>query len=163
MFPESLLLLAENVIKTLKKQNLHLVTAESCTGGLIAGCLTAISGASEVINQGFITYANQAKIDLLGIPQALLNEHGAVSEIVSRLMAEGAISGGGGDVSISVTGIAGPGGGSNEKPVGLVHVSVAQNGRDTLHECHVFSGDRNTIRLQTIEVAFKLLLSRIVS
>jgi nicotinamide-nucleotide amidase len=163
MFPVNLLYLAENVIKMLKKQNLHLVTAESCTGGLIAGCLTAVSGASDVINQGFITYANQAKSDLLGVPQAILLEHGAVSETVSKLMAEGAISGGGGDVSVSVTGIAGPGGGSDKKPVGLVHVSVAQNGGDTLHECHIFSGDRDAIRLQTIEAAFKLLLSRKVS
>jgi nicotinamide-nucleotide amidase len=160
MFPEPLIAMAENVIEMLKKQNLHLATAESCTGGLIAGCLTAVAGASDVLNHGFITYANQAKRDLLGVPETQLLEHGAVSEIVSRAMAEGAIASGGADVGVSVTGIAGPGGGSVEKPVGLVHISVAQKGQETLHERHVFSGDRQSIRLQTIEAAFRMLLNR---
>ncbi|MBL6931079.1 MAG: CinA family protein, partial [Rhodospirillales bacterium] len=133
MFPEHLIAMAEDVIETLKRQNLHLATAESCTGGLIAGCLTAVAGASDVLNHGFITYANQAKRDLLGVPEAHLLEHGAVSETVSRAMAEGAIAGGGADVGVSVTGIAGPGGGSAEKPVGLVHIAVAQKGKETLH------------------------------
>ncbi|MBT4934618.1 MAG: CinA family protein [Rhodospirillaceae bacterium] len=160
MFNNQLMALAEDVIKLFKAQNLHLATAESCTGGLIAGCLTAVAGASEVLTHGYVTYANQAKINLLGITQDQLVKHGAVSETVSRAMAEGAISDEHADVAVSVTGIAGPGGGSAEKPVGLVYISVAQKGQETLHERHVFSGDRNAVRLQTIEAAFRLILSR---
>ncbi|NQU55778.1 MAG: CinA family protein [Rhodospirillales bacterium] len=158
MFPEKTLALAEQVIRTYGKQNLKLATAESCTGGLIAGCLTAISGASEVLTCGFITYANEAKINLLGVPEDLLIEHGAVSEAVARAMAEGAIAEPAADVAVSVTGIAGPGGGSPDKPVGLVHISVARSGGETLHERHVFAGDREQVRLQTIEAALRLLL-----
>lgn len=158
MFPDKTLALAEQVIGSYKTQNLKLATAESCTGGLIAGCLTAISGASDVFTHGFITYANEAKIDLLGVSEDQLGEHGAVSEAVSRSMAEGALVAAEADVAVSVTGIAGPGGGSSEKPVGLVHLSVARRGSETLHERHVFSGNREEVRLQTIEVALKLLL-----
>jgi len=158
MFAEQTRALAEQVIITFAKQNLILATAESCTGGLIAGCLTAVPGASDVLSHGFITYANEAKSKLLGVPKDQLQEHGAVSEVVARAMAEGAIAAGGADVAVSVTGIAGPGGGSPEKPVGLVHVAVARVGAETLHERHVFAGDRDAVRLQTIEAALRLLL-----
>ena len=161
MFSNKLVELAENVISACKKHNLKLATAESCTGGLIAGCLTSISGASDVLQFGFVTYTNQAKINLLGVSSSILSEHGAVSEIVSRSMANGAIRTGNADISISVTGIAGPGGGSNEKPVGLVHISVARNHFDTLHESYLFDGDREAIRLQTVTAALKLLLKQL--
>jgi len=160
MFSDKLIGLAEDVISACKNMNLRLATAESCTGGLIAGCLTAVSGASDVLQHGYVTYANQAKINLLGVPADILNKHGAVSEPVSKAMAEGAIESGDADMAISVTGIAGPSGGSDEKPVGLVHISVARTGYETLHERHVFNGDRNAVRLQTIEAALELLLSQ---
>jgi nicotinamide-nucleotide amidase len=161
MFSDKLVELAKNVISACKKYNLRLATAESCTGGLIAGCLTSISGASDVLKFGFVTYTNQAKINMLGVSASILNEHGAVSEIVSRSMANGAIKPGNADISVSVTGIAGPDGGSNKKPVGLVHISVARNHFDTLHERHLFNGDREAIRLQTVTAALKLLLKQI--
>jgi len=161
MFSDKLVELAENVITACKKHNLRLATAESCTGGLIAGCLTSISGASDVLKFGFVTYTNQAKINLLGVSASTLNKHGAVSEIVSRSMANGAIRPGNADISVSVTGIAGPGGGSNEKPIGLVHISVARNHFHTLHERYLFDGDREAIRLQTVRAALKLLLKQL--
>ena len=158
MFAEQTRALAEQVITAYAKQNLTLATAESCTGGLIAGWLTAVPGASDVLSHGFITYANAAKSKLLGVPEDQLREHGAVSDVVARAMAEGVIASGNADVAVSVTGIAGPGGGSPDKPVGLVHIAVARVGAETLHERHVFAGDRDAVRLQTIEAALRLLL-----
>ena len=133
MFSSQLIGLAEEVISACKNNNLQLATAESCTGGLIAGCLTAVSGASDVLQYGYVTYTNQAKINLLGVSAGVLSEHGAVSELVSRTMADGAIRYGYANIAVSVTGIAGPGGGSDKKPVGLVHISVARIDYETLH------------------------------
>jgi nicotinamide-nucleotide amidase len=161
MFSVDLTTLAAEVIKACKKKHLGLATAESCTGGLIAGCLTAVSGASDVLQHGIVTYSNDAKTRLLGVPVDLLMANGAVSEDVSRAMAEGALLADDIDISVSVTGIAGPGGGSAEKPVGLVHISVARTGYETLHERHIFDGDRNDVRQQTIKAALKLLIKRI--
>ena len=161
MFSDELIELAENVIAVCKIHNLRLATAESCTGGLIAGCLTSVPGASDVLQFGFITYTNQAKITLLGVSASNLSKHGAVSEIVSRSMANGAIRSDNADISVSVTGIAGPGGGSNEKPVGLVHISVARKHYETLHKRCSFDGDRDAIRLQTVTTALKLLLKQV--
>ena len=163
MFLNEQVKLAEKVIIACKKRSLRLATAESCTGGLIAGCLTSVSGASEVLQFGFVTYSNQAKINMLGVSTGVLSEHGAVSEIVSKSMANGAISSGNADISVSVTGIAGPGGGSTEKPVGLVHISVAREHYNTMHERHFFDGDRDAVRSQTITAALNLLLKQIVS
>jgi len=157
MFPDHLIDLAEQVIRAYSKGNLKLATAESCTGGLIAGCLTAVSGASDVLTHGFITYANEAKMNLLGVPKSQLIKHGAVSETVARSMAAGALTKTT-TIAVSVTGIAGPGGGSPEKPVGLVHIAVARTGAETRHERHVFTGERAAVRLQTIEAALKMLL-----
>ena len=161
MFSNKLIGLAEDVISACKKNNLQLATAESCTGGLIAGCLTAVSGASDVLHYGYVTYTNQAKINLLGVSASVLGEHGAVSELVSKTMAGGAIRSGDANIAVSVTGIAGPDGGSDEKPVGLVHIAVARIDCETLHERHLFEGDRETIRLQTIAAALELLLSQV--
>ena len=161
MFSSKLIDLAEEVISACKNNSLQLATAESCTGGLIAGCLTSISGASDVLQYGYVTYTNQAKINLLGVSAGVLSEHGAVSELVSRTMADGAIRSGDANIAVSVTGIAGPGGGSDKKPVGLVHIAVARIDYETLHERHLFEGDRKAIRLQTIAAALQLLLSQI--
>ena len=160
MFSGKLIKLAEKVILACKKNNLRLATAESCTGGLISGCLTAVSGASKVLHCGYVTYTNQSKINLLGVSANTLTEHGAVSEIVSISMANGVIERGDADISVSVTGIAGPSGGSIEKPVGLVHISTARKNYKPLHERHLFDGDRDAIRLQTVETALALLLKQ---
>jgi nicotinamide-nucleotide amidase len=160
MFSEDTCRLAEKVISFCKRNNLRLATAESCTGGLIAGCLTSISGASDVLQYGYITYTNQAKINLLGVSASILDEHGAVSEIVSRSMANGAIRPSSVDISVSVTGIAGPSGGTSQKPVGLVHISAARDHFETLHERHLFDGDRDAIRMQAVKVALELLLKQ---
>jgi nicotinamide-nucleotide amidase len=161
MFSSKLIDLAEDVISSCQNNNLQLATAESCTGGLIAGCLTAVSGASDVLHYGYVTYTNQAKINILGVSASILREHGAVSELVSRTMADGALKSGDANIAVSVTGIAGPSGGSDKKPVGLVHIAVARTDYETLHERHLFEGDRQAIRQQTIAAALELLLSQV--
>jgi nicotinamide-nucleotide amidase len=160
MFPEDIQILARQVIETAVARGLVLVTAESCTGGLVAGALTAIAGSSAVVERGFVTYSNASKTDLLAVPADLIEAHGAVSEPVARAMARGALAGSGADLSVSVTGVAGPGGGTAEKPVGLVHFSaVGPNGE--IHAMHRF-GDigRDQVRLASVRVALGLLLER---
>jgi len=120
----------------LSRRGWHLTTAESCTGGLVVGLLTEIPGSSDVVERGFVTYSNEAKIDCLGVDPATLDKHGAVSEPVARQMAEGALIHSNADMALSVTGIAGPGGETDTKPVGLVHIALARTGRPTEHrEC----------------------------
>ena len=162
MFSTKLLKLAEKVVTVCEKNNLRLATAESCTGGLISGCITAVSGASVILHCGFVTYTNQSKIKLLGVPANILTKHGAVSEIVAKSMANGAINSSDADISVAVTGIAGPKGGTKDKPVGLVHLSAARKDCKTLHERHLFDGDREAIRLQSVKTAFRLLLKQVV-
>src|SRR5690606_23911427 len=116
------------------KQGLTIATAESCTGGLIIGTLTEIAGSSAAVDRGFITYSNQAKTDLLGVPAELIAQVGAVSREVAIAMAEGALARSPADLAVAVTGIAGPGGGSTDKPVGLVHFGAARRGQPTRHE-----------------------------
>lgn len=158
MFPPALMALAETVLTEARKKGWRIATAESCTGGLICGLLTEIPGSSDVVERGFITYSNEAKSDLLGIPFAVIQDNGAVSETVARAMAEGAVQHSMAQLAVAVTGIAGPGGGTPDKPVGLVHMAVAGEGRPTLHEEHRF-GDigRTEVRLKTVEVALRLL------
>ena len=163
MFSVKIIKLAERVILACAKNNLRLTTAESCTGGLISGCLTAVSGASKILYCGYVTYSNQSKTKLLDVSANILNEYGAVSEIVSKSMANGAIKSGDAEASIAVTGVAGPSGGTTEKPVGLVHISAARKNYKTLHESHFFEGDREAIRLQTVEAALNLLLKQVES
>jgi len=161
LFDPALIAVGENVLSACRRQGLRLGTVESCTGGLIAALLTSISGASDVLDRGFVTYANFAKTDLVGVPEEMLARHGAVSEEVARAMAEGALAPGSVDIAVSVTGIAGPGGGSPEKPVGLVHMAAALSGHETLHRRHLFEGDRARIRLQAVRAALELLLQRL--
>lgn len=151
MFPESIMYLASQILTKCRTAGLHLVTAESCTGGLISGCLTAVAGSSDVVDRGFVTYTNKAKQQMLGVPVILFDTVGAVSEDVARAMAQGAITNSDSDISISVTGVAGPGGASSDKPVGLVHMAVGLKGGQILHECHLFSGSRNAVRMSTVE------------
>jgi len=151
---------AAQVLEACHRAGLKLVTAESCTGGLVAGCLTSIPGSSEVYDRGFVVYSNKAKHDLLGVPGGLIASVGAVSEEVARAMADGAIARSEATLSVAVTGIAGPGGGSAAKPVGLVHIAAARTGHATLHERHLFTGDRDAIRKQAVDAALDLLLRR---
>ena len=155
--PAPLLDRAARLLDRLRTQRLLLATAESCTGGLIAAGLTAIAGSSDVVERGFVTYSNAAKGELLGVPAALLARHGAVSAQVARAMAEGALGRAPVDVTVAVTGIAGPGGATAGKPVGLVYLAAARKGRETLVERHQFPGDRAAVRLATVEAAFELI------
>ena len=157
MFPKPVRKLAEAVLNTARQSGLKIATAESCTGGLIAGALTEIPGSSDVVDRGFVTYSNQAKCDMLGVDIEMLIAHGAVSEPVARAMAEGALAHSGADVAVSVTGIAGPGGGAANKPVGLVHIACARKGHETLHERRIFTGDRGGVRMSTVKAALKLV------
>jgi nicotinamide-nucleotide amidase len=134
-----------------------LATAESCTGGMIAAALTDIAGSSAVVERGFVTYSNAAKTELLGVDAAVIQTKGAVSQEVAAAMAEGALAHSHAAVAVSVTGIAGPDGGSAEKPVGLVWFGLAAGGTVTT-ERHVFAGDRAAVRLQATERALSLLL-----
>jgi nicotinamide-nucleotide amidase len=161
LFPPDIMDRAARVIATCKAQGLTIATAESCTGGLIAGALTEIAGSSDAFGRGLVTYANDAKVALLGVARDVLAVEGAVSEPVARQMAEGALERSGADVAIAVTGIAGPGGGSPEKPVGLVHFGCARRGFETLHLREVFPGDRTGVRLATVRAALDLVLRRI--
>lgn len=160
VFAPALLAQAEAVLTACRAQSLTLTTAESCTGGLIAGLITSIPGASDVFTHGFVTYANEAKSGMIGVPAALIASHGAVSAQVARAMAEGAREVAGSSIAVSVTGIAGPGGGSAEKPVGLVHIACA-GPKGTEHARHIFSGDRDNIRLQAVAAALTLISQQI--
>ncbi|WP_137176634.1 CinA family protein [Roseomonas sp. AR75] len=148
---------AASLLAMLQARKLTLATAESCTGGLIAAALTAISGSSATVLAGYVTYSNEAKTRLVGVPEAMLAAHGAVSEPVARQMAEGALADSGADIAVSCTGIAGPSGGSAAKPVGLVFIGCARRGAPTRVERHVFPGDRTAVRAATVDAALALV------
>lgn len=150
--------LAEQVLAACRAKKLMLATAESCTGGMIVAALTDIAGSSDVVERGFVTYSNAAKTELLGVPAALIARVGAVSEEVARAMASGALAHAPVDLAVAVTGIAGPGGGTAEKPVGLVHFGVARRGGAVRAERHVFPGDRSAVRRATVARALQMLL-----
>jgi nicotinamide-nucleotide amidase len=150
--------LAAAVLATCRGKKLKIVTAESCTGGLIAANLTAIAGSSDVVERGFVTYTNEAKTEMLAVPAPLFGSVGAVSEEVARAMAEGALKHSHADIAVSVTGIAGPGGETPGKPVGLVHLAAARKGGKVIHERHVFKGNRGEVREQSVMVALDLIL-----
>ena len=140
-----------------RKAGRRLATAESCTGGMVAARLTDIAGSSDVVERGFVTYSNEAKIELLGVSAELIQHYGAVSAQVARAMAEGALAHSRADIAISITGIAGPGGAVPGKPVGLVYLAVASKGRDTKVERQHFDGDRTAVRGAALERALELL------
>jgi nicotinamide-nucleotide amidase len=159
MFPQPILDVSARLLAEARGKGLHIATAESCTGGLIAGALTAISGSSDVFDRGTVAYANQAKTDMLGVSAHLLKQHGAVSAEVARAMADGALANSTADIAVSCTGIAGPGGGSAEKPVGLVYLAVARKNRKTRHiECRFGEISRHEIRTRTVVTGLQLLL-----
>ena len=145
------------LLEQCRARGLRLATAESCTGGLIAAALTAIAGSSDVIDRGFVTYSNAAKTEMLGVPAELIAAVGAVSEAVAARMAEGALQRSAADLAVSVTGVAGPGGGSAEKPVGLVWLGVAVRGADTHTARHLFPGDRAEVRRRSVAAALDMV------
>lgn len=156
MFDAETEALAMEVLAACRARNWRLATAESCTGGLVAAALTAIADASEVVDRGFVTYSNAAKRTLLGVPGETIAAFGAVSDEVARLMAMGALSRAGVDLAVSVTGIAGPGGGTAEKPVGLAYLGVATKD-GARSERHVFPGNRTDIRRAATIRALEML------
>jgi nicotinamide-nucleotide amidase len=161
MISQALLDDAAALLDACRAKRLKLATAESCTGGLIAAVLTAIAGASDVVERGFVAYSNAAKTELLGVPAELIGRVGAASEPVAERMAQGALLRSHADIVVSVTGVAGPGGGSAEKPIGLVCFGLAQAGRPTLVERQNLPGDRTAIRLAAVQRAFALIRGRL--
>jgi len=149
---------AETLIRRYTERALKIATAESCTGGLVAALLTEIPGSSAVVERGFVTYSNEAKTDLVGVPADLISAHGAVSEPVARAMAEGAIARSRADIAVAITGIAGPGGATPTKPVGLVHFALASKGASTRHlERRYGDLGRETVRACAVDDALGLL------
>ncbi len=158
MLPSALQDEAARLLEAFRSRRIRIATAESCTGGLIAALLTEIPGSSDVLERGFVAYSNAAKIEMLGVPAHMIAAHGAVSEAVARAMAEGALRASQADVSIAVTGVAGPGGCSAAKPVGLVHLAAAHKGEATLHrECRFGDIGRDLVRQRCVEVGLALL------
>jgi len=158
MFPLGLVADAAELLAKYREAGLKIATAESCTGGLVAGLLTEIPGSSDVVERGFVAYSNAAKKQLLGVAAEALAAHGAVSEATARAMAEGALAASLADVAVSVTGVAGPGGGTTMKPVGLVWFACARRGFATVHREERF-GDigRGKVRVASVRVALALL------
>ena len=164
MFDSALRESAQKLLIDLEARSLMMVTAESCTGGLISALLTEIPGSSTVIERAYVTYSNEAKMQCLGVPQDMLDTHGAVSQPVAIAMAEGAIGNSNAQVAVAVTGIAGPGGETPGKPVGLVHVAAAREGRPTAHqECRFGDIGRSEVRLETVRAAIDLLSSQLTA
>lgn len=158
MFPDRLRNLAMLVLDDAERARLKIVTAESCTGGLVAALLTDIAGSSAVFERGFVTYSNKAKEEMLGVPGDVLADFGAVSEPVARMMAEGALANSRANISVAITGVAGPGGGTRMKPVGTVHIACARENRAIIHEM-LQLGDigREGIRMAAVETALNLI------
>ena len=161
MLPEATLDQARSLLAQMDAKGMTLATAESCTGGLIAAALTAIAGSSSVVMAGFVTYANDAKQKMVGVRTETLAAQGAVSEDVAREMAEGARARAGVSLALSCTGIAGPGGATPGKRVGLVFIGCAREGAATLVERHIFPGDRAAVRAATVAAALDLAARRI--
>lgn len=161
LFPEDVVTLATRVVEASAKARLQIATAESCTGGLVAAALTAVPGSSSVVERGLVTYSNAAKVALLGVPENLIDTDGAVSERVALAMARGALRGSGVDIAVAVTGIAGPGGGSPDKPVGLVHFAVSGPAGTRHAERRFPDTGREAIRLDSVRVALGMLLDQV--
>lgn len=157
MFSEDVIERAAALLDACAADGLKLATAESCTGGLIAAVLTDVPGSSRVVDRGFVTYSNEAKTALLGVPSDLIMAHGAVSEPVVKAMAEGALAQSDADLVVAVTGVAGPGGGTPDKPVGTVHLAAARRGQAPHHRAERFDGDRRAVREATVVRALEML------
>ena len=157
MFSDTLRARAESLLVAARAKGLKIATAESCTGGLVTGLLTEIAGSSDVVERSFVTYSNEAKEQMLGVPHDMLVAYGAVSEQVARAMAQGALKHSRADLAVSVTGVAGPGGGTKDKPVGLVHFAAARGDKVVHRECHFGDIGRSEVRLASVDVALTML------
>ena len=160
MFPQDMLAEVEALLAAARARGWRVTTAESCTGGLIAGLLTAIGGSSDVVDGGAVTYSNAAKTRMLGVPPETIAAEGAVSEAVARAMADGARRTADVDLAIAVTGVAGPGGGTAAKPVGLVWFGLASPA-GVIAESRIFPGDRTAIRMATVRHAIAMLRAQL--
>ena len=164
MFNLEIVTLARLLIDEARERSLRIVTAESCTGGLVAGAICSISGSSDVFERGFVTYSNRAKQELLGIPGDLIADLGAVSEPVARMMAEGALENSNAHIAVAITGVAGPGGGTPMKPVGTVHFATARTAFGLMHRHELFEGEtREAVQLAAVQMALEMLRERISS
>lgn len=152
--------LVKTLSDVLRTKNLKLVTAESCTGGMISSLITDLSGSSDILDRGFVTYSNQSKVDMLGVSPLTLDKFGAVSSETAMEMAKGAIKNSQADLAVSVTGIAGPSGGSAEKPVGLVYIGFARRDNEVLAAQYLFEGDRHVVRTAAAKTAIETVLNR---
>jgi nicotinamide-nucleotide amidase len=162
MFSLQITTLARLLIDEARERSLRIVTAESCTGGLVAGAICSIAGASDVFERGFITYTNRAKQEVLGVPGDLIADLGAVSEPVARMMAEGALEASNAHLAVAITGVAGPGGGTRMKPVGTVHIATARSNEGLMHREAFFElGTREEIQMAAVETALQALRDRI--
>lgn len=162
LYPQAHMELAAAVLSAAREKKLRIATAESCTGGLIMGCLTEIAGSSDVLDRGFVTYSYDSKTDLLGVDRALLEKSGAVSGEVALQMAAGAIGASTADIVVAATGIAGPGGATETKPVGLVYLGIANGKTGKSYPIkNVFSGNRTDVRLATVMAALNAMLAEI--
>lgn len=150
--------LAHNLVRELREQGRMLVTAESCTGGWVAQAVTAIPGSSNCFDRGFVTYSNLSKQEMLGVDAQTIEKHGAVSEAVVQEMTNGVLQRSPADLCVAISGIAGPGGGSEEKPVGTVWIAWQQRGKEAASKHYIFSGDREQVRQQAVDMALRGLL-----
>ncbi|MES2034650.1 MAG: CinA family protein [Pseudomonadota bacterium] len=158
MFPLEIETHARLLIEEVRDRHLRIVTAESCTGGLVAGAICSIAGASDVFERGFVTYTNRAKEEMLGVAGDMIADFGAVSEPVARMMAEGALNHSRAHIAVAITGVAGPGGGSPMKPVGTVHLATARSTAGIRHRHEVFDGpNRLDVQLAAVAVALEML------
>ena len=158
MFPLEVETLARLLIDEVRERHLRVVTAESCTGGLVAAAICSIPGASDVFERGFVTYTNRAKEEMLGIPGDMIADFGAVSEPVARMMAEGALNNSRAHIAVAITGVAGPGGGSPMKPVGTVHLATARSTAGIRHRHEVFDGEtRLDVQMAAVAVALQMM------
>ncbi|MDB5367525.1 MAG: CinA family protein [Rhodospirillales bacterium] len=161
LLPPAVIALSKQMLKRALETKTTIATAESCTGGLIAAALTEIPGGSSMFERGFVTYSNEAKTGMLGVPAHLIDDHGAVSEQVAWAMAEGALENSKASVAVSTTGVAGPDGGTPKKPVGMVCFAIATRSHPCRAETMHFPGDRAQVRLASVEHALRLLLEAV--
>lgn len=159
MLDSKLIAKSKHLLELCEANNLKIATVESCTGGLLAGCLTAIPGSSTVVERGFVTYSNEAKTELVGVDPAAIARCGAVSRRVAEAMASGALDRAPVDLTASITGVAGPGGGTAAKPVGLVYIGAARRGRDAIVRENRFDGDRDAIRAASVDAALDMMIT----
>jgi nicotinamide-nucleotide amidase len=158
MLEEQIRARAHAVLDACRARKLLVAAAESCTGGLVSACLTGIAGSSDVVDRGFVTYSNAAKQEMLAVPAGVLEQHGAVSAETAQAMARGALDHSDAHISVAITGIAGPGGGSAEKPVGLVHLAAAARNGRTLHRERRYAGSRTSVRQHAVLDALQMML-----